>query len=182
VRGSDIVGQLDRALLALVQEDDPDHRVRLLVGDDQRRPEAAFGGPASLELLESPDGLVAATRCRDRHPDRLGDVRVVAVPNERVNIMVPREAHDDRAASGSSPPSSNSGLQRDEQPNLRTSRPFAILWRPAVDEYVRLGSQRVDGGVDLVGNDNIGCASPVHHRHSIWRCSAAALSETKPHS
>jgi hypothetical protein len=44
-----------------------------------------------------------------------------------------------------------------------------------------INGRHVDEVVGIVGYDTIGCASPVHHRHGIWRCFAAVSSGTEPH-
>ncbi len=41
-------------------------------------------------------------------------------------------------------------------------------------------NQRFGECVDVAGNDNNGCASPVHHGHGIWRHFTPALAERQP--
>ena len=95
-RGGDAVAQLDRLVLAHAQKDDADHLVRAGVGNDQRRTRVVFSLPAALEPVNVSLGVGAATWRRDRRPDRLANILVVAEAHERVDIARLGKPDDDR--------------------------------------------------------------------------------------
>jgi hypothetical protein len=94
LRRGDAVAELDRVVLAEADEDDSSHLVRLSVRHDQRRPETILVLPTARECVETVDRLLMAAGCRDRDPDRLGDIGVIAIANERLDVPVVRTADD----------------------------------------------------------------------------------------
>jgi hypothetical protein len=80
------------------QEEDADHLLVVRVGNDQGWPESAFALPAMPELVQSLGCLPEAARRRDRNPDRLLDVGIVAVADERLDVAFVWQPDDEPLA------------------------------------------------------------------------------------